>query len=386
MSGAAGSSNTPPRFTLDMGSLVGHMSEHDLLETCLALTSPSTDAQKVFDALIREPYVVQRVLEELQSVSAMPSDAADRWGAPAALHRCSKRDGNCLAELARAEGGAGLDRLYERLAAAKKAGEASRSLQAAVPARKQAALAHREGGAEGTAASATQAQAAAERLALDALTAHESPLKAATGVRAELRACGCCVDAESAFLSGFQGRSRDFIYHAPAKRPAGSSVAQKQTRVAGLDARRAGEEMPSPNEMYERICCEHLCDADISEQEFEVWRNKYLSATTQAAKDTVVKEFVWDTAHGQLYDYCGKVLKDLFGVGASKIAEIKRLAQEGASSAPVTSSHGMLAFRASHPPANQTSDRVENLVVLADPLFSFFSRLRSSQPPRPKHV
>ena len=225
MSGAAGSSHTPPRFTLDLGSLVGHMSEHDLLATCLAIASPSTDAEKVFDALIRDPYAVQRVLEELQSVSAMPSDAADRWGAPAALHRCSKRDGNCLAELARAEGGAGLDRLYERLAAAKKAGEASRSLQAAVPARKQAALAHREGGAEGTAASATQAQAAAERLALDALTAHESPLKAATGVRAELRACGCCVEGESAFLSGFQGRKMD-TPHATSDEPR-VSVARK---------------------------------------------------------------------------------------------------------------------------------------------------------------
>ena len=105
----------PPQYKLDLDGLVGQIPDTELLELLLVLTGPASEAQEMLAGLLQHPLAVQQALEALRGAASMPPDAAERWGSPAAAHSCSKRDGNCLAVLAQADGGARLDTLRRRL-------------------------------------------------------------------------------------------------------------------------------------------------------------------------------------------------------------------------------------------------------------------------------
>lgn len=120
------------------GALAG-LDTSQLAQLCEACTEPADEGSKVLNESIADGTIVaamQAVVEQ----AAMPEDAERRWGADAACHRCAKRDGNCFAQLARADPAA-LDAMRARLERAKEHAAREKRVLAAVPLAKQQKLA-----------------------------------------------------------------------------------------------------------------------------------------------------------------------------------------------------------------------------------------------------
>ena len=187
--------------------LLSGMSPADIERLTLELAAPNDLASMALNELLRDEAAVAAALSALKYIMAMPDDAAARWGAPVAQHRCAKRDGNCMAKLGR-ESPALLDEWHARLRAAKDAAARAAALDNAVRERPGAKRQRLGGGASASlSALAMQVQGAAAATATP-----ETEAEAAAAVRRLMNEQGCCAGAENAFLHGFVGRSNDFMY------------------------------------------------------------------------------------------------------------------------------------------------------------------------------
>ena len=298
------------QLVLDLGATLRRMSPADIRRLALNLSTPNTLAEKQFASLLKMPGVCAAVLGALKAGPAMPDDAAERWGPMVAKHTCLKRDGNCLAKLAR-EAALQLDLLRARLVAAQQHALASKQLAAVVPLRMLKKLAHHEGSSS---ASDAQAGAAAASAADGEARKHESEESAAVAVRSALNQCGCCVKAEQAFLDGFVGRSNDFVF----------KKTQTGTRREGVDERRLLEHKPAPQELHDAVCCAQLCGARMSVADWGLARQSFVAAVGRPAQLHVVINFIWDAARGEVRPMCDERLSDLFGLGADEAAYCRR--------------------------------------------------------------
>ena len=299
---------------LDLGAALAGFSREQLLQFFGAVTEPTDERSKILLEAVSDGTMVD-ALQAAAAQAAMPAGAEERWGNAVAGHRCAKRDGNCLAQLARDEP-AKLDALRSRLQLAKESAARCKRLDASVPVTKQQKLAHDNNSSVQSslqASAAAAAQADAEEQA-----AAESEAEAAAAVRKELHHLGCCNKAERAMLEGFLGGSINFKYYD--RRKGG-------TRAEGLEAVRALEDLPSAEAIFLEPCpCGR--HKDITCATLKEARRVYVQASGASAKMSAVKEFVWDNGSGQLGPCnCDVLLKKLYGLGPKYCAAVRELAQ-----------------------------------------------------------
>lgn len=180
-----------------------------------------------------------------------------------------------------------------------------------------------------------------------------TPAEAATAVWRALQSRDVCVKGCRDFCKGYVGSSNNFGYHEPA-RSGGPS------RAAGVDIKRRGGDLMSPEEVVNRRCCAADCTPTLSTDGVQAIRDKWFSLPV-AERFHYLVELVWDDVLGKPKPACDARLHQILGVGTSSLASGGLLAQARAQAAEhgsaeiVPREHGMKAHAAAHPPANATS-------------------------------
>ena len=265
--------------------LLAQLSEEEVAKVVALVSCPATPGQQKLASILEDEEQCRLLLEALLELCAMPPDAAERWGAKAAAHRCTKALG-CLVGLARGEPSL-LDELHGRLVRARDAAGRLGRVDALVPAARKSRLDPRgDPDAPSESASLIAARAAMDRHAW-AERAQESPKAAAAAVRSILLGNGCCVAAAGLFCDGFVGASRNFDYYASTKEGVGS-------RMAGVGERRNLEHLEPPEVVVGRICCAQDCAAATSAGDVAEMRRRWREQNNYACRLNVLVDILWD--------------------------------------------------------------------------------------------
>ena len=318
----------PPKLL----GLLSMLSEEEAARLLAALTTPRGGFDTALLGVLRDEESCAELLELLHAFGRMPEGSADRWGAKAAAHSCTKQC--CLPALAHFEPEL-LDELRGRLQAAQDHARAVQRGEILVPPKnKKSRLAHRPEATAGGGESALQAAvAAAAAAAADDREAEqqESELEAAEAVRLRLHERGCCVVGAAAMCHGFGGTSTNFLYWASTGKGVGSHKEAGQTRMPGMSERRDGSSLPPASDSLSEFCCEADCSDGMTEETVIRCREGFFAQRSHRARLQYLADFLWDAQMGRLRTVCDRRIFQIFGfdlVSERMIHEVSALRHE----------------------------------------------------------
>ena len=247
-----------------------------------------------------------------------------------------------------------LDALRARLVQAGKTAAATKERDAVMPERKAVKVRRRLKNMGKVSSSPAMETALTAMAALPTDLPPAIPAEAATEVWQALQSRKVCVKGCRAFCKGFVGASNNFAYHQPA-RSGGPS------RAAGVDSKRRGDDLMSPEEVVHSRCCAADCTPTLSTEGVQAIRDKWFSLPP-AKRFHYLVELVWDDAVGKPKPACDDRLHQILGVGGTSslasgglLAQARAQAAEHGSAEVVPREHGMKAHAAAHPLANANS-------------------------------
>ena len=203
-------------------------------------------------------------------------------------HRCST-SGGCLSHLAKASP-ALLDELRALLVEAAEAAAATKEREAVMPVRTAVKVRRRMWAMGKVSSSPAMEQALAATASLPTDLPPSTPAEAGTEVWRALQSRGVCVKGCRDFCKGYVGSSNNFGYRQSA-RSGGPS------RAAGVDIKRRGDNLMSPEEVVNRRCCAADCTPALGTDGVQAIRDKWFSLPVAKRFDHLV-ELVWDDVLG----------------------------------------------------------------------------------------